>query len=177
MQSWLMMAACAAALAFTATPGVAAEDIADEADAAASIEPAATNAYQPVGATSGMSLGKMIASRITDPSLSEFKKALETAEIKKPYDPNLGYTVFAPINGEFDPKDHPMDHYIINNRVSLNTMTARYDTIENISGDDIRMHRTANKSYFVDDMRVNQVDRNPEGTILKVGGWQDAPHL
>ena len=133
--------------------------------------------YAISGGPSQLTLGQMIAYRIHDPDLSEFKAAMAASVIETPPDLREGYTVFAPINGEFDPEDKPMSYYILKEALSLATFPAAYDTRENLLGEDIAINKAGTRSYFIDDMRVNAVERHPEGMLYKVGGWQDAPHL
>jgi uncharacterized surface protein with fasciclin (FAS1) repeats len=181
MKKLLFTTALVTALAFSTPSFATHEHETDEGQTPATAETHSGNAaetkYVPAGVSQSMSLGKMIAMRIKDSNLSEFKKAMETAEITKPYDSEIGYTVFAPINSEFDAADHPMDYYIINKRFAFDTMDSVYDSMDNIGGTSISVNKTGNKSYYIDDMRVNEVDRNPEGTIYTVGGWQDPSHL
>ncbi len=174
MKKLLLTTTLVTALALSTASFANHEHEADSVDAPAA---ATETQYIPAGVNQSMSLGAMIAKRIKDPNLSEFKKAMETANISKPYDSEIGYTVFAPINSEFEQGEHPMDHYIINKRFSFDTMASVYDTLDNLGGTSISVNKTGNKSYYIDDMRVNEVDRNPEGSIYTVGGWQDASHL
>lgn len=134
---------------------------------------AQTILYSPPGvvAEKPMTLGQMIASRIDDKRVTEFRNWLQTANIQGTFDVNKGYTAFAVVDSDFDPSkpEHPIEHYILNDREGLTVMHGNNDTFKALNGDKIDVSRVGN-SYAVEGKRVNGVIKNPEGVIYLIGG-------
>lgn len=134
---------------------------------------AQTILYTPPGVASvePMTLGQMIAMRITDSDATEFKQWLATSAIGGDFDVNKGYTAFVVVDSAFDPAkpEKPIEHYIVNNRVGLSVMHNNADYVKALNGDDILVSRTGT-SYYVEGQRVNGVIKNPEGVIYFIGG-------
>ncbi|MEJ0009827.1 MAG: hypothetical protein WDN72_04455 [Alphaproteobacteria bacterium] len=136
-----------------------------------------TTYFTPAGvaASSPLTLGQLIAFRITDPDLASFKTALQNSTIPETFDPAKGYTVFAPLH--YSGKE-PVEHYIVNDRIAANLIDSTHDKTAqmgytSLNGDHLRVTKL-NRSHFVNNMRINHVDRDPEGVIYTVGGMQDA---
>ena len=120
-------------------------------------------------------LGQFIAMRVTDKDTSEFKNWLASSNINGTFDLEKGYTAFVVKDSDFDPSkpEHAIEHYIVNGRVAMTTMHGNADEITAINGDTLTIGRTGN-SYYVDGKRVNDVIKNPEGTIYVIGGAMSA---
>lgn len=119
-----------------------------------------------------MTLGQMIASRMeNEDEVSEFRDALAQSQLSGYFEPEKGYTVFAVVDDDYNASNgkKPLESYIVNDRIALSIMPGTNDRAKSISGADVRIDRVGN-SYFVNDMRVNRVERNPEGIIYIVGG-------
>jgi hypothetical protein len=129
-------------------------------------------------AESGKPLGGFIAERIEDRDASEFKQWISQSEIAYKLDVAKGYTAFVVLDNAFDSGHpaHPVEHYIVNERLGLRTMQGNQDYITTINGDELSISRTGN-SYYVDDMRVNGFEKNPEGVIYYIGGNHSAQNL
>ena len=123
-------------------------------------------------------LGAFIAARITHADASAFKQWMANSTIQKPLDVTKGYTAFAVVNDAFNASApaHTAEHYIVEGRMGLSTMHGNADEITAINGDTLILSRTGN-SYYVDGMRVNDVIKNPEGTIYIVGGMRSAQNI
>lgn len=134
---------------------------------------AQTILYTPPGAVSQTpaTLGQMIASRIDDASATEFRDWLANSDIQGEFDVTKGYTAFVLVDSAFDPAkpEHPLEHYIVNNRTGLTVMRGNNDTITAMNGDKLSISRIGS-SYAVEGHRVNGVIKNPEGTIYLIGG-------
>lgn len=115
--------------------------------------------------------GQYVASRLTNKSASEFKQWLATASLQGEIDISKGYTVFAVVDSDFDPSnpEHPIEHYIVNNRVAMKTMHGDADTVKAINGDELTISRIG-RSYAVEGKRVNSVIKHPAGSIYLIGG-------
>ena len=122
-------------------------------------------------AATPLPFGQYVASRITDKSATEFKNWLATSTLQGEIDISKGYTLFAVVDSAFDPAkpEHPIEHYIINSRAGLATMKGNADAVTAINGDKLTITRIG-KSYAVEGKRVNDVIKNPEGTIYLIGG-------
>lgn len=139
--------------------------------------PAAATVVVPAGTTvvTGINpLGPALASHIKDPETSKFREALARTDITAPSNPDKGYTVFAVVNDEFDPEDEPVTFYIVNDMVSVGTMAGASDRYDTLSGDSIRINRTGNRSYYVDDMRVNDRYGAQGMVVYTIGGSMPA---
>lgn len=138
-----------------------------------------TTYYTPAGmpANAPLTLGQLIALRISDPDLASFKAALERTPIPENFDVNKGFTVFAPVNYN---GEHPVDYYIVNDRMALNAMNGHtkvgVDHVTNLRGDTLQLSRI-DRSYFVNSIRINNADRSPEGVIYTIGGMSDPAQL
>lgn len=123
-------------------------------------------------------LGAFIASRLDRRDTTEFKQWLASANIVAPLDISKGYTLFVPVDAAFDPASpsHAIEHYLVEGRVGLSTMHGNADAVTAINGDTLPISRTGN-SYYVDGMRVNDVIKNPEGTIYLIGGLHSSQNI
>lgn len=125
-----------------------------------------------------MPLGAMIASRIEHSDAedaSQFKAWLAQSDIKG-FDMGKGYTIFAVTDNSFDANAHPIEHYIVNDRIGLPAVDGKNFTLTAINGDELRVGRLMG-SHVVDGMRVNGVIKNPEGTIYLIGEPRSAFNL
>lgn len=132
-----------------------------------------------LGMTQPMTLGQYLAAQVDSPSLSNFKTALERATITGNFDPNKGFTIFAPVNSLTDGdkvRNMPLEAFIINDRIGLNTMHGTWDTATALSGDKITLSRQAQEFYF-NDMRISNIDSTPYGVIYSVGGHTPSGHV
>lgn len=123
-------------------------------------------------------LGAFIASRIQDHDAGEFKQWLAQSTIQGDFDVNKGYTAFVVVDSAFD-SGHPakpVEHYIINQRTGLSTMQGDQDYLKAVNGDEVSISRTG-RSYYVDGMRVNGFEKNPEGVIYYIGGPVSAQNI
>jgi hypothetical protein len=143
---------------------------------------AQTILYTPPGvsveAVQPLPLGQFIAGRIEDKDATEFKNWLANSDIQGNFDVKKGYTAFAVVDSAFDPSkpDHPIEHYIVNQRVGLSVMQGNSDNLKALNGDTLVISRTGN-SYYVDGQRVNGVIKNPEGSIYLIGGPISAQNI
>lgn len=138
--------------------------------AAAVVVPASPAYIAPAagGALVTAPIGASLAANITDPDTSEFRQALANAPLPANFDPSKGYTIFAVVNDAFDANDDPRS-YVLNDVVTVNSMAGASDRFHTVAGDSIRFNRMGS-SYYVDDMRVNDVTSAPNGVIYKIGG-------
>jgi len=131
-----------------------------------------------VEAATPQPLGAFIASRIAHPDATSFKQWMANATIQKPLNVANGYTAFVVVDDAFNASapSHPVEHYIVEGRTGLVTMHGNADEVTAINGDTLILSRTG-KSYYVDGMRVNDVIKNPEGTIYIIGGMRSAQNI
>lgn len=123
-------------------------------------------------------LGGFIASRIDGSEAGEFKNWLAQSTIQGDFDVNKGYTAFVVVDSAFDSGNpgKPVEHYIVNQRTGLGVMHGDQDFLKALNGDEISISRTG-RSYYVDGMRVNGFEKNPEGVIYYIGGPTSAQNL
>lgn len=132
-----------------------------------------------MGLTQPMTLGQYLAAQIDNPSLSNFKSALQGAVLSGNFDPNRGFTIFAPVNSAFNSEDirnKPLEAYIVNDRIGLNTIHGTWDTATTISGDRITVSRQG-QEFFFNDIRISNIDSTPYGVIYSVGGHTPSGHV
>lgn len=122
-----------------------------------------------------MTLGQMIARRMNNSDTSQFRAALEAAKLTGNYDPMRGYTVFAVANNSYNKARTP-EYFIVNDRVALGLIHGNHETVQTISGETLSITRSGNE-YYINDMLVNDVQRNPEGLIYTVGGNRTSASL
>jgi hypothetical protein len=126
----------------------------------------------PAGITEAqpMTLGSLIASRIQNSDAedaSKFKTWLASSDVTG-LDMSKGYTAFVVTDSSFDPAAHPIEHYIVNDRVGLPAVDGKHFQLTSANGDTLEVGRLMG-SFQVDGMRVNSVIKNPEGTIYLIG--------
>lgn len=113
-------------------------------------------------------VGASLAAQITDPNMSEFRQALANTPLPPSFDPSKGYTIFAVVNDKFDANTDPRS-YVLNDVVTVDSMAGASDRYRAVNGTSLRFNRMGS-SYYVDDMRVNDVTSAPHGVIYKIGG-------
>lgn len=127
--------------------------------------------YQPV------SLGQMIAYRMDAPQLSQFRDAVKNARLTDNFDPEKGYTVFAVANN-VNVGGKSVEYFIVNDRIALRNMCKQvkndntcvsHDWVRTINGETLHISKLGS-DFYVNDMLVNDVERNPEGLIYTIGG-------
>lgn len=125
-----------------------------------------------------VSLGQLIAYRMDNPNLSQFRDAIKDARLPANYDPDKGYTVFAVTNNASTSTGaKPVEYYVVNDRIALRNLChtkseascTNTEWVKTISGDTLHITKFGSE-YYVNDMLVNDVDRNPEGVIYTIGG-------